>query len=305
MLVFQTDFTYKEGAVAAMYGVVKSVDCDIEIITATHEIPQYDTWSASYRLYQYIDFWPKGTIFVSVVDPGVGTSRRACVAKTKNGYYIVTPDNGSLTHVDRYFGIEEVRQIDETINRLHREDNGAVSIFHGRDLFGYCAARLASGIISYEEVGPAYDVNEIVRHEIKEAVIHDERIEGMFEINDPNFGNLWTNITLKDFLNAGFKAGDMVHTVITYKDETVFDSFIPYYDSFGKAADHSVMIYNNEINKMGLAKVTGNLCEDCNLSYGEDYKEFIKKCMTIKMLIRKIKEIQKIDLCYAFVTQMK
>ena len=160
MLVFQTDFTYKEGAVAAMYGVVKSVDADIEIITATHEIPQYDTYSASYRLYQYVDFWPKGTIFVSVVDPGVGTSRRACVAKTKNGYYIVTPDNGTLTHVDKYFGIEEVRQIDETINRLHREDNGAVSIFHGRDLFGYCAARLSAGIISYEEVGPAYPLSD-------------------------------------------------------------------------------------------------------------------------------------------------
>ena len=111
LLVFQTDFTYKEGAVAAMYGVVKSVDSDIEIITATHEIPQYDTYSASYRLYQYVDFWPKGTIFVSVVDPGVGTSRTACVAKTKNGYYIVTPDNGTLTHVDKYFGIEEVRKM--------------------------------------------------------------------------------------------------------------------------------------------------------------------------------------------------
>ncbi|MBQ9036997.1 MAG: SAM-dependent chlorinase/fluorinase [Erysipelotrichaceae bacterium] len=272
MLVFQTDFTYKEGAVAAMYGVVKSVDMDIEIITATHEIPQYDTWSASYRLYQYIDFWPKGTIFVSVVDPGVGTSRKACVAKTKNGYYIVTPDNGSLTHVDRYFGIETVREIDETINRLHREDNGAVSIFHGRDLFGYCAARLASGIISYEQVGKEYPVSEIVRYEIAEPVIKEDRIEGMFEINDPNFGNLWTNITLKDFLKAGFKMGDKVHTVIYKKDEVVFDQFIPYYDSFGKAADHSVMIYNNEINKMGLAEVVGNLCEDYKLGYGSDYK---------------------------------
>ncbi len=271
MLVFQTDFTYKEGAVAAMYGVVKSVDCDIEIITATHEIPQYDTWSASYRLYQYIDFWPKSTIFVSVVDPGVGTSRRACVARTKNGYYIVTPDNGSLTHVDRYFGIEEVRQIDETINRLHREDNGAVSIFHGRDLFGYCAARLASGIISYEEVGEAYDPSLIVRHEIKEATVYEDRIEGMFEINDPNFGNLWTNILLSDFLKL-FKMGDRVHTTIFYKDETVFDETIPYFDSFGKAPAHSVMIYNNEINKMGLAEVTGSLCEDYHLSYGEDYR---------------------------------
>ena len=276
MLVFQTDFTYKEGAVAAMYGVVKNVDMDIEIITATHEIPQYDTWSASYRLYQYIDFWPKGTIFVSVVDPGVGTSRRACVARTANGYYIVTPDNGSLTHVDRYFGIECVREIDETVNRLHREDNGAVSIFHGRDLFGYCAARLASGLISFEEVGPEYDVTEIIRHPIAEPLMKDNGIEGMFEINDPNFGNLWTNITLKDFLSAGFKMGDRIHTVIHRGDEVVFDQCIPYYDSFGKAEDHSVMIYNNEINKMGLAEVIGNLCNDYGLSYGSEYKvEFL------------------------------
>ncbi len=272
MLVFQTDFTYKEGAVAAMYGVVKSVDCDIEIITATHEIPQYDTWSASYRLYQYIDFWPKGTIFVSVVDPGVGTSRKACVAKTRNGYYIVTPDNGSLTHVDKYFGIECVREIDESINRLHREDNGAVSIFHGRDLFGYCAARLASGIISYEEVGPEYDVAEIKRHPIAEPTVYQDRIEGMFEINDPNFGNLWTNITLMDFLAFGFKSGDLIHTVIYRNDEVVFDRCIPYFDSFGKAPDKSVMIYNNEINKMGLAEVVGNLTKDYDLGYGSEYR---------------------------------
>ena len=277
LLVFQTDFTYKEGAVAAMYGVVKSVDSDIEIITATHEIPQYDTYSASYRLYQYIDFWPKGTIFVSVIDPGVGTSRRACVARTKNGYYIVTPDNGSLSHVDKYFGIEEVRQINETINRLHREDNGAVSIFHGRDLFGYCAARLASGIISYEEVGEEYDVSKIVRHELKEAQIFDDRIEGTFEINDPNFGNIWTNILLKDFLSFGFKMGDSIHTIVYKNDEVIFDDVIPYYDSFGKAKDHSVMIYNNEINKMGLAEVVGNLCADYGFGFGPEYKVVFKR----------------------------
>ena len=94
----------------------------------------------------------------------------------------------------------------------------------------------------------------------------------MFEINDPNFGNLWSNITLKDFLASGFKSGDLIHTVIYHNDEVVFDRCIPYYDSFGKAPDKSVMIYNNEINKMGLAEVTGNLCEDHHLSYGEEYK---------------------------------
>ena len=276
LLVFQTDFTFKEGAVAAMYGVAKSVDPTLELISATHEIPQYDAYSASYRLYQYIDFWPKGTIFVSVVDPGVGTSRRACVAKTKNSYYIVTPDNGTLTHIDKYFGIEEIREIDETINRLHRNDNGKVSVFHGRDLFGYCAARLASGIITYKQVGPIYDVKDIVKIEIIEPKIYDDRIEGMFEINDPNFGNLWTNIDLNMFLDFGFKIGDKVHTIIYHNDKIVFDEVIPYFDSFGKASEHSVMIYNNELNKMALAEVVGNLCVDYQLNYGSEYKVVFK-----------------------------
>jgi S-adenosylmethionine hydrolase len=277
LLVFQTDFTYKEGAVAAMYGVVKSVDPDIEIITATHEIPQYDTWSASYRLYQYVDFWPKGTIFVSVVDPGVGTSRRACVAKTDNGYYIVTPDNGTLTHAKKCFGISEVRQIDESINRLHREDNGAVSVFHGRDLFGYCAARLASGIISYEEVGPAYDVSQIVCHEIHEPSVFEDRIEGMIEIKDPNFGNAWTNIPLNVFRDFGFHSGDMVHVQVYHEKELIFERQVPYYDSFGKAEDHSVMVYNNELNKMSIAEVVGNLCEDYGLDFGPEYKVIFRR----------------------------
>ena len=270
LLVFQTDFTYMEGAVAAMYGVVKSVDRDIEIIDATHEIPQYDTWSASFRLNQYMRFWPKGTIFVSVVDPGVGTKRRACVAKTKDGYYIVTPDNGTLTHVSAVSGIEEVREIDESINRLKRDDNKAVSIFHGRDLFGYCAARLASGIISYEEVGKTYPVEEIVKHKITKGEVYDTYARGIFEINDPNFGNLWTNIALDDF-NKIFSHGDKIHTTIEHKGEVVFDQVIPYYPSFGMAEDKSVMIYNNELNNIAMAEVVGNLCKVHNLSYGSDY----------------------------------
>ena len=118
ILVFQTDFTYKEGAVSSMYGVVKSVDRELEIMDGTHELPQYDTWSASYRLWQSLPFWPEGTIYVSVVDPGVGTERRACVVKTSDGHYVVSPDNGSLTHVKRFIGIEAVRMIDESVNRL-------------------------------------------------------------------------------------------------------------------------------------------------------------------------------------------
>ena len=176
ILVFQTDFTYAEGAVSSMYGVVKTVDRELEIMDGTHQIPQYDTWSASYRLYQSLPFWPKGTIYVSVVDPGVGTKRRACVARTSDGHYVVSPDNGSLTHLKRYIGIEEVREIDESVNRL--KSTRGTSVFHGRDLFGYTAARLASGIIDFEGVGPAYPVEEIVEHPIAEPKISDGKRRG-------------------------------------------------------------------------------------------------------------------------------
>ena len=270
ILVFQTDFTYKEGAVSAMYGVVKTVDRELEIFDGSHELPQYDTWSASYRLYQSLPFWPKGTIYVSVVDPGVGTSRRACVAKTANGYYVVTPDNGALTHVKKEFGILEVREIDESINRL--KQTRGVSVFHGRDLFGYTAARLASGIISYEQVGPAYPVEEIVEHPILEPVVENGHVQGIFEIDDPNFGNLWTNIPLERFQEAGFSYGDLVHTRISKGENTVFEENVLFHQSFGFAPKGSPMLYNNELMKIAMAVTQGSLVQEYGIGYGPEWK---------------------------------
>lgn len=275
MLVFQTDFTYKEGAVCAMYGVVKSVDRNLEIIDGTHELPQYDVWSASYRLYQSMEFWPKDTIFVSVVDPGVGTSRRACVAKTINGYTIVTPDNGSLTHVKKVLGIKEVREIDESINRLKRTTG--VSIFHGRDLFGYCAARLASGIITYEQVGPAYPVEEVVELPILEATAENGKVKGIFEINDPNFGNLWTNIPLELFNQSGFHYGDSLKTTVLHEGKKVYEGRCLFEKSFGFAQKGDVMIYNNELMRVSMAVVQGSLSEGYSLGYGADWQVEFEK----------------------------
>ncbi|MCI6430498.1 MAG: SAM-dependent chlorinase/fluorinase [Oliverpabstia sp.] len=277
ILVFQTDFTYKEGAVSSMYGVVKTVDRELEIMDGTHELPQYDTWSASYRLYQSLQFWPEGTIYVSVVDPGVGTKRRACVAKTVDGYYIVTPDNGTLTHVKRMIGIEAVREIDETMNRLRGKGTEGVAIFHGRDLFGYTAARLASGIIDFEGVGPEYPVDEIVEHEILEPVAKPGKVEGIFEINDPNFGNLWTNIPLNVFQEAGFAYGDYVNVIVKHEGTPVFDEKVLFHKSFGYAEKGEPMIYNNELMKVAMAVSQGSLCEKYGLSYGSDWTvEFTK-----------------------------
>ena len=277
ILVFQTDFTYKEGAVSSMYGVVKCVDRELEIMDGTHELPQYDTWSASYRLYQSLEFWPEGTIYVSVVDPGVGTSRRACVAKTVDGYYIVTPDNGSLTHVKRFIGIEAVREIDETKNRLRGKGTEGVSIFHGRDLFGYTAARLASGIIDFEGVGPEYPVSEIVEHPMYEPTVEAGFVKGYFEIDDPNFGNLWTNIKLSQFNEAGFEYGDMVEVIIRHRDEEVFHQTVLFHKSFGFAKPGEPMIYNNELMKVAMAVTQGSLVKAYELGYGPDWTVEFRK----------------------------
>lgn len=275
ILVFQTDFTYKEGAICSMYGVVKSVDRSLEIFDGTHEIPHFDTWSASYRLYQSMRFWPKGTIFVSVVDPGVGTARKACVAKTKDGYYIVTPDNGTLSHIKHYVGIDEVREIDETINRLKATEG--TSIFHGRDLFGYCAARLGSGIITYEQVGPSYSVTDIVEHSIWEGRMSGETAEGIFEICDPNFGNLWSNISVELLLSNGFSYGETVRVKIYHKGKEVYNEVIPFAKSFGYVRQGEAVLYNNELMKASVALCMGNFMEKYQMGFGEDWRVSITK----------------------------
>jgi len=277
ILVFQTDFTYKEGAVCAMYGVVKSVDRELEIIDGTHEIPQYDIWSASYRLYQSMRFWPDGTIFVSVVDPGVGTPRKASVARTADGYYVVTPDNGSLTHLSQWVGITAVREIDQTVNRLRGKNTEDVSVFHGRDLFSYCAAKLASGIISFEQVGPEYPVSEIIVFPIEEPVLSDGKVKGIFEIGDPNYGNLWTNIPLSMFTEAGFVYGDMLNLTVRHHGEIVFDNKVLFHKSFGFAPKGEAIIYNNELMKVSLAVSQGSFCERFGLNYGSDWEVEFRK----------------------------
>ena len=277
ILVYQTDFTYKEGAVCAMYGVVKSVDRELEIIDGTHEIPQYDVWSASYRLYQSMKFWPQGTVFVSVVDPGVGTSRRASVARTADGYTVVSPDNGSLTHLKHNVGITAVRQIDETVNRLKGKDTEGVSVFHGRDLFSYCAAKLASGLITYEQVGPAYPVEEIVAFPILEPTLKEGVVSGIFEINDPNFGNMWTNIPTALFMKAGFSYGEPVNLTIRHEGQPVFSEKVPFHQSFGYTQKGDVVIYNNELMRVAVAVNQGNFCGRYNLDFGPNWQVEFKK----------------------------
>ena len=151
-LVLQTDFGLADGSVAAMKGVALTIEPRLVIHDLTHQIPPYDIREAALRLRQTIPWWPQGTVFVSVVDPGVGTERRAVVARTRSGHYVVTPDNGTLTWVADVLGIEAIRIIDPARHRLPGSDQSHT--FHGRDLFVVVGARLAAGQITLNEVGP-------------------------------------------------------------------------------------------------------------------------------------------------------
>ena len=266
ILVFQSDFTYAEGAVSSMYGVVKSVDRELEIFDDTHQIPRFDTWSASYRLYQSGLFWPKGTIYVSVVDPGVGTARRACVAKTQSGHIVVTPDNGSLTHLVRHVGIVEVREIDEEKNRL--KSTRGTAVFHGRDLFGYTAARLASGVISWDEIGPEYPVDEILLHDIAEPEAGQGKASGIIDIVDPNFGNAWTNIPFDVFEQAGFSYGDMLKVRIYHNGDEFYSQKLPFCRTFGEVDKGEALVYTNELMNIALAVSQGSFIKQAHTGFG-------------------------------------
>lgn len=266
ILVFQTDFTYAEGAVSSMYGVVKRVDRELEIFDGTHQIPRYDIWSASYRLYQSMPFWPEGTIYVSVVDPGVGTSRRACVARTADGHVVVTPDNGALTHVARHIGITEVREIDESVNRY--PNTRGTSVFAGRDVFGYTAARLASGIISWEEVGPSYPVDQVVLLPLAQPALRDGVLTGIIDIIDPNFGNAWTNIPFALVEEAGIGYGDLVRVRIAHDDAPVLDATMPLCRAFGDVEPGELLAYTNELMNVSVTMNQCSIVERYGVGYG-------------------------------------
>ena len=191
VLVFQSDFGLKDGAVSAMKGVAMGVSTDIKIFDVTHEIPAFNIWEAAYRLSQTAQYYPAGTVFVSVCDPGVGTSRHSVVLLTKSGHYFVTPDNGTLTLVAEQLGIQEIREIDEVKNR--RQNSNESYTFHGRDVYAFTGARLASKTITFEEVGPKLP-NEVVKIEYQKPVFEKGIIKGGIPILDIQYGNVWTKI---------------------------------------------------------------------------------------------------------------
>src|SRR5688572_20307421 len=274
IIVFQSDFGLKDGAVSAMKGVATGVSQDLKLYDLTHEIPAYNIWEAAYRLEQTAPYWPAGTVFISVVDPGVGTSRKSVVLKTKTGHYFVTPDNGTLTLISQSLGIESVREIDEVLNR--RKNSQASYTFHGRDVYAYTGARLAAGVISFDQVGKELP-SKVVAIPYQQPVVQGDSILGNIPILDIQYGNVWTNINDSIFKVLHVEPKGKVEVNINKNGIPVIHQDIEFVNTFGDVPEGKMLAYMNSLMNFSLAINMGNMADSFHINSGPEWNIVVKR----------------------------
>jgi hypothetical protein len=271
LLVLMSDFGESERFVASMKGVAAGVDPELRIHDLTHQIEPFNIWQASYVLAGAIDYWPKGTVFVCVVDPGVGTERRSVVVRTRSGHYVVTPDNGTLTLIAERQGIDGLREIDERVNR--RPGSEASHTFHGRDVYAFTGARLAAGIIDFKGVGPPLDLTVLkIQYQRAQAVSDSTVIGNVTHVEKP-FGNIVTNIPRSLVEGMGIFPGDQSRLMveIAHAGNKMFAENLPYRQSFGFVQMGEPLLYVDSEQIIGLAINNGDFAEHFSIAAGADW----------------------------------
>lgn len=274
-LVLQSDFGYADGAVSAMYGVAESVSDRLHIYDLTHEIGQYNIWEASYRLIQTIGYWPKESVFVSVVDPGVGSTRRSIAVKTNGGQYVISPDNGTLTHIKRLIGLTEAREIDEITNRL--PGSGESYTFHGRDIYAYTGARLAAGILPFGQIGSAVPIDSVIELPVEEPRLEGNVIHGNIDVLDVRFGSLWTNVPREMFTALELCYGNMIEVCISNETRILYHNFLAYKKSFADVRVGEALVYVNSLDNIAVAINQGSFARAYNIGTGNSWHISLSK----------------------------
>jgi S-adenosylmethionine hydrolase len=209
-IVFMTDFGVVDDSVALCKGVMYSITPELRIVDLTHDVTPFSILDGARFLDGASLYFPAGTVFVVVIDPGVGSTRKAVVVKSKRGQYFVLPDNGLMTLVQDRDGIEAAREI---TNRDWMIGSALSSTFHGRDIFSPVGAHVARGD-DWTQVGPELDVNKLVRLDLAARHLDERGLSGEVIATDGPFGNLVTNISGEDFLKLGYGHGQNVHVTI-------------------------------------------------------------------------------------------
>jgi S-adenosylmethionine hydrolase len=207
-VVFMTDFGVIDDSVALCKGVMYGITPNLRIVDLTHQVIPFSIRDGALYLSGASPYFPAGTVFVVVIDPTVGSSRKAVVVKSKRGQFFVLPDNGLMTLVEDRDGIESIREITNPDWMIGAKIS---STFHGRDIFSPVGAHLARGD-DWTQVGPV--VKQLVRLDLKPATVDDKGLTGEVIVLDGPFGNLVTNISAEDFLKLGYQHGDKLKATI-------------------------------------------------------------------------------------------
>src|SRR5215831_14501330 len=213
-IVFMTDFGVVDDSVAICRGVMYSIAPEARIFDLTHQVTPFSILDGARFLYGAAPYYPTGSVFVVVVDPGVGSTRKAILAKSKKGQYFVLPDNGLLTLLEQRDGIESAREI---TNPDWMIGSKLSSTFHGRDIFSPAGAHVARGD-DWTKVGPEIPVKDLVRLDLEAARLDERGLNAMVIATDGPFGNLVTNVNADDFLKLGYQRGQEVPVTVGGRD---------------------------------------------------------------------------------------
>jgi S-adenosylmethionine hydrolase len=252
-IVFMTDFGTANDAVAICRAVIYGIAPDVRLTDITHQVTPFSIEEASRFLAGVTPYYPANTVFLIVVDPGVGTSRKAIIAKSKKGQLFVAPDNGVLTPTLDRDGFDSAREI---TNQNWMIQAAVSSTFHGRDIFSPAAAHLAAGW-DYTLVGPA--LPELVRLTAKTSVSTEKGVTGdIIGLDDP-FGSLITDIAREDFQKLGYVVGDKVPVQINKKPVT-----LPFGKTFMDVPVGDSLLYIDSRGRVGIAVNQGNYAKKFN-----------------------------------------
>jgi len=246
-IVFMTDFGTANDAVAICKAVIVGIAPDARIMDITHQVTPFSIEEGARFLAGVTPYYPAGTVFLVVVDPGVGTSRKAVIVKSKKEQYFVLPDNGLITPVIDRDGLEGAHEI---TNPAWMIGDKISSTFHGRDIFSPTAAHLAEGD-DWTDAGP--EVSELVRLSPRVATVDANGITGdVIALDDP-FGSLITDIEGDDFKKLGYELGDKVTLEIDKKQYK-----FPYVKTFAGVPVGQPLVYIDSRGRLGIAVNQGD-----------------------------------------------
>ncbi|MGA2421317.1 MAG: SAM-dependent chlorinase/fluorinase [Candidatus Acidiferrum sp.] len=246
-LVFMTDFGTANDAVALCKAVMLGIGPDIRIMDITHQVTPFSIEEGSRFLAAVSEYYPAGTVFVAVIDPGVGTSRKAVIVKSKKGQYFVLPDNGLITPVIDRDGLDHAYEITNTNWMIQAAIS---STFHGRDIFSPAGAHLVMGW-DYTLAGP--EVAQLVRMTPKTATVTDKGVAGdVIGLDDP-FGSLITDITADEIKQLGYNFGDKISFQLDKKP-----LMLPFGRTFMDVAVGEPLLYINSRGRLGIAVNQGD-----------------------------------------------